>query len=55
MPIKQLPKQFYKLRAIVFAMVLVGLVGAAAVVHADQYDAQINALRVQNNDAKNRS
>jgi surface antigen len=48
MPIKQLPDQFYRLRAIVCAIVLVALIGVAAVVHADQYDAQINALRQQN-------
>lgn len=52
MPIKQLPDQFYRLRAIVCALVLVGLIGAAAAVHADQYDAQINALREQNAQVK---
>ena len=49
MPVKQLPKQFYRLRAILCAITLVALVGAAAVVHADQYDEQIKALRSQNN------
>lgn len=48
MQTKQLPKQFYRLRTIIFSLVLVGLVSAAAVVHADQYDEQINALRAQN-------
>lgn len=48
MQIKQFPRQFYRLRALLCAMLLVGLVGAAVVVHADQYDEQINALRSQN-------
>lgn len=52
MPIKQLPDQFYRLRSIVCALILVGLIGAAAAVHADQYDAQINALREQNAQAQ---
>jgi surface antigen len=52
MQIKPFPKQFYRMRSILCAIVLVALVGAAAVVHADQYDAQINALREQNNVAQ---
>ncbi len=52
MPTKHLPDQFYRLRALFCALVLVGLVGAAAAVHADQYDAQINALRQQNAQAQ---
>jgi surface antigen len=52
MPVKQFPKQFYRLRSIVCAITLVALIGAAAAVHADQYDAQINALNAQNNAAQ---
>jgi surface antigen/peptidoglycan hydrolase CwlO-like protein len=52
MPTKQFPAQFYKIRAILCAIALISLVGAAAVVHADQYDEQINALRAQNNAAQ---
>jgi surface antigen len=48
MQTKQLPAQFYKLRAIVCAIALVGLIGAAVVVHADNFDEQINALNAQN-------
>lgn len=52
MSTKQLPNQFYRLRSILCALVLVGLIGAAAAAHADQYDAQINALREQNAQAQ---
>jgi peptidoglycan DL-endopeptidase CwlO len=54
MQIKQLPDRFYRLRAIVCAMILIGLICTAAAVHvhADQYDAQINALRQQNAQAQ---
>jgi surface antigen/peptidoglycan hydrolase CwlO-like protein len=50
MQTKQFPAQFYKLRAIICAVVLVGLISAAALVHAhaDQFDEQINALNAQN-------
>lgn len=48
MPIKHMPKQFYRLRSIMFSLLLVGLVGIAAIVHADQFDVQINQLRQQN-------
>lgn len=40
---------YYKLRALALVLALGGLIGAAAVAHADQFDAQINALRAQNN------
>jgi surface antigen len=52
MQIKQFPKQFYRLRAIFCALVLVGLIGAAAAAHADQFDEKINALNQQNNAAQ---
>lgn len=49
MQTKHMPKEFYRLRAIVFSMVLIAMIGMAAVAHADQYDEQINQLRAQNN------
>lgn len=52
MPTKHLPDQFYKMRAVVCGLLLIGLISAAAAVHADQYDAQINALRQQNAQAQ---
>ena len=47
------PKLLSRLKIAVFAMALAGLLGGAAVVHADQFDAQINALNAKNNDARN--
>jgi surface antigen len=38
----------YKVRVIVLAVVLAGVVGGAAVAHADKYDEQINALSADN-------
>lgn len=52
MQTKQLPAQFYKLRAIFCAIALISLISAAAIVHADQFDAQINALNAQNDAAR---
>jgi len=52
MPTKHLPDQFYKMRAVICGLLLVSLISAAAAVHADQYDAQINALRQQNAQAQ---
>jgi surface antigen/peptidoglycan hydrolase CwlO-like protein len=40
---------YSKLRLLAMLLALGGLVGAAAIAHADQYDAQINALQNQNN------
>jgi surface antigen/peptidoglycan hydrolase CwlO-like protein len=45
---KQLANRLQQFRAILAAVALVMLIGGAAVVHADQYDEQINALRTQN-------
>ena len=47
-----MPKEFYRLRAIVFSMVLIAIIGMAAVAHADQFDDQINALRAQNSQSQ---
>jgi peptidoglycan DL-endopeptidase CwlO len=52
MQLKQFPRQFYRLRAIVCAFLLVALIGGAAVVKADQFDEKINALQQQNNSAQ---
>lgn len=51
--IKTMPKikssaTYYKLRLLVLLLALGGLVGGAAVAHADQFDDQINALSAQN-------
>ena len=53
---KSMPKQKrlhlsigYKLRSLVIVLAAAGVVGGAAIVHADQFDAQINALQSQNN------
>jgi peptidoglycan hydrolase CwlO-like protein len=40
---------YSKLRLLAMLLALGGLVGGAAIAHADQYDAQINALQNQNN------
>jgi len=40
----KIPRQFYSLRTAVMVVALLALVGGAAVVHADKYDDQINAL-----------
>ncbi len=54
-----MPKQkittriFMNVRALALILLALGVVGGAAVVHADQYDAQINALRAQNADTQN--
>lgn len=45
-------KRFYRVRAVIAAMLLAALVSGAAVVHADQFDEQINLLRQQNNAAQ---
>lgn len=47
-----MPKEFYRLRAIVFSMLLIAIIGIAAVAHADQFDEQINQLRTQNSQAQ---
>lgn len=39
---------YYRLRALALLLALGGLIGAAAIVHADQYDAKINVLSQQN-------
>lgn len=52
MPTKHFSDQFYRLRTVVCGLLLIGLISAAAAVHADQYDAQINALRQQNAQAQ---
>jgi surface antigen/peptidoglycan hydrolase CwlO-like protein len=39
---------YYKLRVLALLLALGGLIGAAAIAHADQFDAQINALSQQN-------
>src|ERR1700722_16463251 len=39
---------YYKLRLAALVLALAGLVGGAAVAHADQFDDQINALSAQN-------
>ncbi|HXR49870.1 MAG TPA: CHAP domain-containing protein [Verrucomicrobiae bacterium] len=44
---------FYRLRALALVLVAGGVVGGAALVHADQFDAQINALQQQNAAAQN--
>jgi surface antigen len=44
----KIPKQFYSLRAVAAAFVLTALISGAAIVHADKYDDQINALHQQN-------
>jgi peptidoglycan DL-endopeptidase CwlO len=43
---------YYKVRLLVLLLALGGLIGAAAVVHADQFDDQINALNAQNASTK---
>ncbi|HYH36001.1 MAG TPA: CHAP domain-containing protein [Candidatus Saccharimonadales bacterium] len=44
----KLLKRFYSLRTLAATFLLVGLIGSAVAVHADQYDEQINALNAQN-------
>lgn len=44
--------QLQRIRAVLAAIALTALIGSAAIVHADQYDEQINALRAQNNAAQ---
>jgi surface antigen len=48
----QIPSRYYKMRATVSVLVLAGLISGAAVVHADQYDVQINNLSQQNSQAQ---
>ena len=43
----------YKLRALVLVVAASSLVGSVALVHADQFDAQINALSAQNASTQN--
>jgi peptidoglycan hydrolase CwlO-like protein len=43
---------YSKLRLLVLLLALGGLIGGAAVAHADQYDAQINTLQNQSNQTK---
>jgi surface antigen len=43
---------FQRLRALALVLVAAGVVGGAALVHADQFDAQINALQQQNASAQ---
>lgn len=45
---KQLTKQFYRVRAGLAVIALLALIGGSTLVHADQYDEQINALNQQN-------
>ncbi|MEI6756131.1 MAG: hypothetical protein WCK80_03925, partial [bacterium] len=47
------PKLLSRLKIAVFSLALAGLLGGAAVVHADQFDAQINDLNSKNSDARN--
>lgn len=49
---KKYSARFYHIRAFACAIALAGLIGSAAVVHADQFDEQINALRAQNSAAQ---
>jgi surface antigen len=44
----KIPKQFYSVRTIAAALALTALISGAAIVHADKYDDQINALRSDN-------
>lgn len=39
-------------RALMLILAATGLIGGLAIVHADQYDAQINALQAQNNNSQ---
>jgi surface antigen len=49
MPNKQIAKEVStKLRAAILLLAAAGIVGSAAVAHADQFDTQINALQQQN-------
>jgi surface antigen len=43
-----IPKRFYSVRTVAAAVLLVGLISGAAIVHADKYDDQINALKADN-------
>ncbi len=51
--VEKLAARYYKVRAFVCAVVLVVMIGGAAIAHADQYDDQINALKAQNGAAQN--
>lgn len=53
MPNRLLPAAFYKLRTLALVLALSALIGGAAIVHADQYDDQINALNAQNAKTQN--
>ncbi len=48
----QIPKRFYRVRAVFAGVALAALVSGAVVVHADQFDEQINVLQQQNNSAQ---
>lgn len=48
----QLPKRFYKVRAVLSAMALVALISGAGLAHADKFDDQINGLQQQNSQAR---
>lgn len=41
-----------RLRAVLSAVALIALISGAAIAHADQYDAQINSLKAQNNNVQ---
>ncbi|PIZ61643.1 hypothetical protein COY17_03955 [Candidatus Saccharibacteria bacterium CG_4_10_14_0_2_um_filter_52_9] len=53
-----MPKQKFsktvliRVRAFILVLAALGIAGGASIAHADQFDEQINALRVQNNDAQ---
>lgn len=49
---KKYSKRFYHVRTFFCALALASLVGTASVVHADQFDEQINALNSQNNSTR---
>ncbi len=46
---KSIAGYYFKLRTLLLLLTLGGLMGGAAIAHADQYDAQINSLQNQNN------
>lgn len=50
---KTLVSTLYTFRALALALIAVGVIGGVAIVHADQYDEQINALSNQNAQTQN--
>ena len=49
---KSITGYYFKLRTLVLMLALGGLIGGAAIAHADQFDVQINALSAQNASAQ---